>query len=363
MFDFNKPLWMNWELNNICNLMCPQCRRNEIRDGELVKKDGMDNRDNSLETFKKVYKNIGHPVGLIRFQGQLSENVASKDFLPICDFIISQGTTIGLSTHGSLRSKDWWYRLGEVFAKDNSFVSNPSSSSHVFFCIDGMGPELGLYRIGANYDKIIENAQAFIKGGGNAIWRMIIFKHNQYQIEEAEKEATRLGFSDFVTCHTDRRSAWQPFTYKGKEYNLEIQDRFPEWNKKVTKNEEFRQGNTFEPIACKAVDENQFYINCYNKVWACYYLPDYDDLAEEQDWYREYHEDDSNNLEEKTFDEILENKFYEALQMSWDVESKCLSMCKRKCSVFSGITRQFEFASGRVVKNLSGGSIQKYFDA
>ena len=38
MFDFNKPLWMNWELNNICNLMCPQCRRNEIRDGELVKK-------------------------------------------------------------------------------------------------------------------------------------------------------------------------------------------------------------------------------------------------------------------------------------------------------------------------------------
>ena len=223
--------------------------------------------------------------------------------------------------------------------------------------------EICRYRYGDNYDKIIENAQAFIKGGGNAIWRMIIFKHNQFQIEEAEKEATRLGFSDFVTCHTDRRSAWQPFTYKGKEYNLEIQDRFPEWNKKVTKNDEFRQANTFEPIACKAVDENQFYINCYNKVWACYYLPDYDDLAEEQDWYREYHEDDSNNLEEKTFDEILENKFYEALQMSWDVESKCLSMCKRKCSVFSGITRQFEFASGRVVKNLSGGSIQKYFDA
>jgi len=38
-------------------------------------------------------------------------------------------------------------------------------------------------------------------------------------------------------------------------------------------------------------------------------------------------------------------------------------MCKRKCSVFSGITRQFEFASGRVVKNLAGGNIQKYFDA
>ena len=33
MFDFSQPIWINWELNNICNLMCPQCGRNEIKNG------------------------------------------------------------------------------------------------------------------------------------------------------------------------------------------------------------------------------------------------------------------------------------------------------------------------------------------
>ena len=35
MFDLTKPFDINWELNNICNLMCPQCVRNEIKNGNF----------------------------------------------------------------------------------------------------------------------------------------------------------------------------------------------------------------------------------------------------------------------------------------------------------------------------------------
>ena len=353
MFDFNKPLWINWELNNICNLMCPQCTRNEIVDGELIKKDNLDNYDNSLQTFMRVYENIGHRVSLIRFQGQLSENVASQDFLPICEYIIENKTIVGVSTNGSLRSTNFWYELGKAFSK----CRNNKQRSHIIFCIDGVGPELELYRINANYNKIIENAQAFMEGGGEAWWRMIIFKHNQHQVEAAEKEAKRLGFSEFVATHTNRRNALEPFKYKGKDYQLEIQDIDDDYNKKVEINlSNFSQ----EPISCKAVNENQFYVNHKNKVWACYYIPDFKSLADEQDWYQEYYEDDSNNLEEKTLDEILENKFYDALQMSWDVESKCLSLCKQNCSVKKGLTRQFKFASGKILTDRSDRNIQSY---
>ena len=34
--DLNKPIDASFELNNICNLMCPQCGRNDIVDGKLV---------------------------------------------------------------------------------------------------------------------------------------------------------------------------------------------------------------------------------------------------------------------------------------------------------------------------------------
>ena len=181
MFDLTKPFDINWELNNICNLMCPQCGRNEIVDGILQNRtenlqgaETLDDRDNSLDTFKKVFGNIEHPIRTVRFQGHVSENVASRDFLPICDFIIEQGTRVHVSTNGSLRPSSWWFKLGQVFSKNRD--------SHINFCLDGMGPELSIYRVGANYDKIIENAKAFIDGGGNARWVMIVFKHNQQQM-------------------------------------------------------------------------------------------------------------------------------------------------------------------------------------
>lgn len=354
MFDWEKPLWINWELNNICNLMCPQCGRNKIVDGVLVKKDNLDNRDNSLNTFKKVYKNIGHRVSLIRFQGHLSENVASRDFLSICEYIIENNTVVGVSTNGSLRSPEYWYELGKVFSK----CRNNKQKSQIIFSIDGLGPELELYRIGANYDKIIENAQAFMEGGGEAWWRMIIFKHNQHQVLDAERIAEKLGFSEFVATKTNRTNNLDPFKYKEKNYHLKMQDIDIEYNTKVEKG--WHTDFSHESISCKAIDENQFYVNHKNKVWACYYIPDFEFLAEEQDWYRKYYEDDSNNLEEKTLDEILEDSFYDVLQMSWEAENSCLSLCKKNCSVNSGITRTFEFSSGRILQNSKGGNLQHH---
>ena len=65
--------------------MCPQCGRNVIKDGKLQwKYDDLNTVDTSLITFRAAYKNIRHPVSHIRFIGNLSEPVLSKDFLPIC---------------------------------------------------------------------------------------------------------------------------------------------------------------------------------------------------------------------------------------------------------------------------------------
>ena len=107
MFNLSEPISINWELNNICNLMCPQCGRNQIKDGVLQwKKDGSGNPTNSLndmdttlEDFKIAFNNIGN-VGTVRFYGHVSENVASKDFAKICDFILDRGSHVMVCTNG-----------------------------------------------------------------------------------------------------------------------------------------------------------------------------------------------------------------------------------------------------------------------
>ncbi|SVD59054.1 uncharacterized protein METZ01_LOCUS411908, partial [marine metagenome] len=212
--------------------MCPQCVRNVIKDGKLQwRYDNLNTIDTTLTTFKTAYKNIRYPVSHIRFIGNLSEPLLTKDFLSICKFLKTEtDTAIQISTHGSIRTARYWRELGEVFS------GNPKNI--IFFSVDGVGNEsLQNYRIGANFDKIMENAKAFIEGGGKAIWRMIIFKHNQHQIEEARALAESLGFWEFISIQTQRRhNMGEVYEYRGKKRILENQDLAPKWNDKVDKN-------------------------------------------------------------------------------------------------------------------------------
>ena len=81
-----------------------------------------------------------------------------------------------------------------------------------------------------------------------------------------------------------------------------------------------------------------------------------------QKWYKEYYDNDSNTLVNKTLYEILNDVFYDILPMSWGETSACLSLCKNKCSIKNGLVRGFTFASGKVLKDQSGGDIQSYVE-
>ena len=53
----------------------------------------------------------------------------------------------------------------------------------------------------------MENSQAFIDAGGSAHWDMLIFEHNQHQVELAQQLADSMGFSWFRAKVSKRFSA------------------------------------------------------------------------------------------------------------------------------------------------------------
>tara|TARA_R100000234_G_scaffold48682_3_gene29149 strand:+ start:1450 stop:2436 length:987 start_codon:yes stop_codon:yes gene_type:complete len=319
MIDLSKPVDINWELNNICNLMCPQCARNEIKDGVLQwNKSGDGNPTESLNTsemslnqFVTCYNNIGN-VGLVKFYGQISENVLSKDYLDICEFIVYSGSRVLTSTNGSIRTKKWWREFGKL--KNNKVV----------FCIDGVDT-LSHYRINASYDKIIENATSFIEGGGNAEWRMIVFKHNEHEISRAQETAKKLGFNSFTLLYSQRSDTTE-FTYKGEEYKIE-----PSSHSKLNV--------SVGEIVCKFQEYNSIYVSHTGRVWPCCYLPEQKSSLGEQQFYDDYYYDKSNNLLDRSLKEIMEDIFYEALQLSWESPSNCLSQCTNMCSYKPGFEK------------------------
>ena len=56
------------------------------------------------------------------------------------------------------------------------------------------------------------NAKAFIEAGGKARWKMIVFKHNEHQIDEAKLLAKDMGFWEF-----DKHVSTRNFEYNFKE--------------------------------------------------------------------------------------------------------------------------------------------------
>lgn len=99
---------------------------------------------------------------------------------------------INLMTNGGIRSAAWWANLGKKYPH-----------LRLTFSIDGLEDTNHLYRVGVNYRKAMDNAQAYIDAGGHAIWKFLVFKHNEHQIDKAKSLAQLLGFSSLLIRSAD----------------------------------------------------------------------------------------------------------------------------------------------------------------
>jgi MoaA/NifB/PqqE/SkfB family radical SAM enzyme len=179
------------ELSSMCNLKCPLCARNHSKhDAFLI----------TPEEFKNLKLYEVDSVKQIQLGGSIGDPITSPYLFDIGDIIKKCDKRVLISTNGSFRNENWWYELPKHLPKDHS----------VRFAIDGTDNEtLNIYRKGANYNKILNNASAFIDGGGNAIWQMIMFKHNEHQFDEAQKISNKMGFKNCL---------FVPSTYYTNEY-------------------------------------------------------------------------------------------------------------------------------------------------
>lgn len=216
MFDFTKLKQLHLEITNNCQAACPMCSRNNHG---LPNPNISSNLNSwSIDDYKKIISpEVIAQVPMIYFCGNYGDPLLNNDLIDMIRYTVEHRPDIDIRIHtnGSLRSKAWWTELATVMPKSHMVV----------FAIDGLEDTHSIYRIGTDYNKIIENAQAFIAAGGNANWTYIRFKHNEHQAEEAENRAKELGFKDFVLKDSSRWLMEPKFDVYGKDeqviYTLE----------------------------------------------------------------------------------------------------------------------------------------------
>jgi MoaA/NifB/PqqE/SkfB family radical SAM enzyme len=194
VFEFNKIDEYQLEITTYCNAACPQCPRN-INGSDLnpylelihLPRDVIDT------TFTV---DLCNRLRQVFFCGSYGDPIMHPKFLDILRDFRRKCPTLWLYVHtnGGAHDTEYWASLAEIIG----------GYGQVDFNIDGLDDTNHVYRRNTSFNKIIDNATAYINAGGKAVWNYIVFEHNQHQISQAQELSFKLGFKDFKYRATGR---------------------------------------------------------------------------------------------------------------------------------------------------------------
>ena len=188
------------EATSLCNAECSMCARNVLGKGlnpyitlkSLSTKWFEENlKPNDINKIEKVF-----------FCGNVGDPASTPELLGIISYLKNSNPDliVGLNSNGGLKTRDWWSQLGKL-------LQGPLD--YCVFSIDGLEDTNHIYRMNVNWQKVMENAKAFIDTGASAHWDMLVFNHNKHQVNKIKNLADSMGFKWFRTKETDRWDIYQ----------------------------------------------------------------------------------------------------------------------------------------------------------
>lgn len=350
---------MHVEITNRCNAACPMCGRNYFG-GKTKEEIVLDewSKDDIDKIFNKQFPNLEN----VMFCGTHGDPCVAEHSLYAIDRIKStSNATVELYSNASVRTPDWWGNLGSLMNEKKGKRWHYRKNDLTIFSIDGLEDTNHLYRRRTNFEKIIENAESYLKAGGIARWDFIVFKHNEHQVEEAEAIAKKMGFKQFRIRKTSRfdyspdgPNKWRvQDNYGNIEYYLEPPSEKYK-NEESKKWEEIKNKEEyFDNTSINCLYKNNFrriYVNSYAQVFPCCYLSN-DVFPAKNSIVKDTKEKvfdrwgtNFNSLRHHNWNEILEHEWFAGeLESSWnkDLLGGKLMRCARTCgSGYSPIKSQ-----------------------
>jgi len=266
MFEFNKLKQIHLEITNNCQASCPMCSRNinSGLDNPLIK-----NNSWSLTDFQTVMsQEVLDQLDGFYFCGNFGDPILNNDLIEMCEYATKCAPHLNIRVHsnGSARNTEWWKRLAKALPKQHNII----------FALDGLEDTHHIYRVGTNFNTILENARAVIEEGAIAEWVFIKFKHNEHQVEDARALAQKLGFKTFTVKNSSR------FMLDSKHPVVDRQGRTVYYLEPATENkmtfitksdvENYKDIVDSMEIDCLAKSSKEIYIDAYKNVFPCCWL-------------------------------------------------------------------------------------------
>lgn len=266
MLSYKEIRHLHIEFSSLCNARCPRCPRNVFG---FPYNSGYEETSLTLDLIQKsLDPEFIKQLDMILINGNFGDFTANLESLEIIEYFKKHKPNlfIHISTNGSARNFDFWKELGKI------------EDIKIDFCLDGLEDTHHLYRQDTDFNKIIQNAQAFITNGGYAVWKMIMFEHNKHQIDTAKLKSIEYGFKEFELVDHGRNNG-PVFDRKGNLSHI-----MGKWNGHTdiesllkfqndnTKKYSYPEYNPNRKLNCFTKQVKSIYISANGKVYPCCYL-------------------------------------------------------------------------------------------
>jgi len=269
-------------LSTNCNLLCPGCNRTHYEDDKyslnpLVKKNQFLDKNIILDF---IQNKESHNLKRIEFAGLVDDPLSYPWLLELLENIVKIKPSLHITFHtnASLRTPEYFTKLATIL--------NQFGGHSVNFSVDGLRDTNHIYRVGAQWDKIMSNAKAFIAAGGDATWQFIVFPWNAHQEDEVRRLGNEIGFKTIIIRNNrdpllDNISYSLPSTTDKPWYNYTQQHEEEYKQQHFTKeqvfvkfDEQLLEKNFKMPynIDCIWHNESRIYISFDGTVWPCCYI-------------------------------------------------------------------------------------------
>lgn len=330
------------ENSSICNAACPQCLRETYpNDYSWFKQTFL-----TTDFFEKIPNEAYANLKQILFSGTIGDPCAAPNFVEVIKTVRAKAphVFIKISTNGGMKNPMFWTDLANALGGNHEVV----------FAIDGLEDTNYIYRKNVNWNKVMENSEAFINASGTACWQYIIFKHNQHQVEEAQAFSESKGFKGFYLKPSHRFAldnilgktsigsngiVLEPPTDKRYVHSVVM---------KPLKKIEFQKwldSSENSKIECYAKKDKSVYIDSLGNIHPCCFLGaslySRVTLTIHDGWDKLWTEegDSKVNLYKTDWNDIIDNVFFDKIQESWDGRTYAegrLAVCTANCGNFDG---------------------------
>lgn len=275
---------LHLEPTDVCQAACPLCaRETDIN---------FDKNSHNYLTVDLIKELIKEPtisqLDKMFMCGNYGDPAANRQSIDIFSYFrkVNKSIVLGMNTNGGLQSTDWWVELANILNQ---------SRDYVVFSIDGLEDTNHIYRRNVNWNRVIKNAEAFIRAGGSAHWDMLVYAHNEHQVDDCESLAREMGFTWF-RAKVSKRQTTVSWLSQPKNWSRPVAD--------------------LGPVDCFRNNDQSLYLSAQGVLHPCCWL----------------------GHGKETIDE------FDQIQASWDTNN-CNPICKKTCSTVdnhSNFTSQWQ---------------------